>query len=217
MAPGIAPEHIAKIFDPFFTTKESGSGLGLATSYSIIKKHEGYVQRGQRPWRGEHFPHLSSRLSETVRRRRRRREQQGTIGSFAFPPTRALRVLIMDDEAAVSELAQAMLMHLGHQTVGVTDGTKAIKAYRRACDEGHPFDVVILDLTVPGGMGGRDALDQLRKIDPRVMAVVSSGYSNNPIMSDHGSHGFRGVFPNLTGSTSWRTSCTNYSRCRRRF
>ncbi len=191
---GIAPEHLVKIFDPFFTTKASGSGLGLATSYSIIKKHGGLLTVDSVRGVGSIFRiYLPAEPQRAV----------GELVADAVADTvkvvpgnaagGALKVLIMDDETPVRELIQSMLGYLGHESVGTADGAAAVQTYRQARAEGRPFDLVILDLTVPGGMGGQETFERLRKIEPGVKAVVSSGYANNPIMSDYQDHGFAGV------------------------
>jgi CheY-like chemotaxis protein len=103
------------------------------------------------------------------------------------------RVLVMDDDEMVRSVCGQMLAHLGYEVEHASDGAEALRVYARAMEAGRRFDAVILDLTVPGGMGGRDAIARLREIDPQVNGIVSSGYSNDPIMSEHRKHGFKGV------------------------
>jgi PAS domain S-box-containing protein len=182
---GIARSDIGRIFDPYFTTKPKGSGLGLATSWSIVRNHGGEIEVESRPGEGSTFriwlpaspvaPPASSTqpvLSETVGRA-------------------SLRVLVMDDEEALRTLSRHMLKALGHDAELASDGREALERYRAAMSEGKPYDVVILDLTVRGGMGGEEAMRHLLEIDPSVKAVVSSGYSNDATMSDFRSKGFR--------------------------
>ena len=188
---GISPENLARIFDPYFTTKTTGSGLGLATSYSIIKKHGGLIRVESALGAGTTFmiylpasqmPGTNSAVSEP--------SSTGTLRELA-PGSR--RILFMDDEEILQELVSAMLEHLGYEVVCAAHGEEAIERYTAAHQAGRPFDVVIVDLTVPGGMGGHEAVRQLQKIDPQVKAVVSSGYSNDPIMAEYEQHGFAGV------------------------
>jgi CheY-like chemotaxis protein len=103
------------------------------------------------------------------------------------------RILIMDDQVAIRELLGQILSYSGYDTAAAGDGTEAIELYRKAKEEGVPFDIVIMDLTIPGGMGGKEAIKKLMEIDSNVKAIVSSGYSNDPIMSDYKKYGFWGV------------------------
>jgi two-component system, cell cycle sensor histidine kinase and response regulator CckA len=103
------------------------------------------------------------------------------------------KVLIMDDEPMVRDIAGEMLLHLGFTVETANHGQEAVTLYKAAMENGSPVDIVIMDLTIPGGMGGAEAIRQLRKIDPAVKAIVSSGYSNDPVMSDYSSYGFSGM------------------------
>ncbi|MFN7145499.1 MAG: ATP-binding protein, partial [Myxococcota bacterium] len=182
---GIAPQHLPRVFDPFFTTKQKGSGLGLATAYAIVRKHDGHIavrsQLGQGTALSVYLP-----AAPTV-----------TPAPVAVPPLPtergAGRVLVMDDDALIRETAEALLGELGYAVTLARDGAEAIRVYRAALDEGQPFDAVVLDLTVPGGMGGRQAIEELRRVDPEIRAVVSSGYSEDPVMADFRRHGFTAV------------------------
>jgi PAS domain S-box-containing protein len=181
---GIPKEHAAKIFDPYFTTKEKGSGLGLATSYTIIKKHGGDIVVDSEQGRGSTFTIFlpASKQAATAADR---------AGSKLVPGTG--RVLIMDDEEIIRDAAGSILQAAGYEVESARDGNEAVKLYRSARDAGNPFAAVILDLTVPGGIGGRDALQMLLQIDPAVKAIVSSGYSHDPIMANYRDYGFLGV------------------------
>ncbi|MBD3392577.1 MAG: PAS domain S-box protein [Chitinivibrionales bacterium] len=181
---GIPREHLAKIFDPFFTTKQQGSGLGLATSYSIIKKHGGCIEVNSELGRGSNFTILlpASEHDGTVQRAASRGLVRGSG-----------RVLVMDDENIVLEMAGEMLGKLGYTAVCARDGAEAIERYREAMEAGTPFVAVILDLTIPAGMGGKDAVQELLKIDPAVKAIVSSGYADDPVLAQFEKHGFKGV------------------------
>lgn len=181
---GIRPEHLTRIFDPYFTTKQSGSGLGLATVYSIIRKHQGHIEVESEPGRGTTFRFWlpAAKVAPAA-------EVAGTT----LPDRLAGRVLFMDDEETIRRMAQALLARLGFEVVTVSDGAAAISTYTAAMKAGRPFRVVVMDLTVPGGMGGKQAMEELLKVDPEVRAIVSSGYSSDPVLANHKAHGFRGV------------------------
>ncbi len=178
---GIPAGHLMRIFDPYFTTKEKGSGLGLATSYSIIRNHGGLVRVQSEVGKGTAFfiylPASGAQEEETNR--------------SAMPETmRKGRILVMDDEEIIREVAREMLLAIGHEAAFAETGEAALEAYRAARNAGSPFDAVILDLTIRGGMGGMDALRELREIDPGVKAVVSSGYSDDAAFSNYREQGF---------------------------
>ena len=183
---GIAPEHLSRIFDPFFTTKQRGSGLGLATSYSIVKRHDGHIAAASTVGAGT-----------TVTVWLPARPGMSPRATAAPKPLRsgAGRVLLMDDEASVRQVGASLLQALGYAVETVADGDEALRAYEAARKAGAPFDIVMLDLTVVRGMGGRECIERLRALDPAVKAVVSSGYSNDPVMADYAAFGFAGVVP----------------------
>jgi CheY-like chemotaxis protein len=175
-----------KIFDPYFTTKQEGSGLGLTSCYSIIKKHEGHITVESAPGEGATF-HIYLPAS-------------GNTGAAVEtgPHEKTIRpgkgkILLMDDDAVVRNIARDIIEFLGYDAECVSDGKEAIDVYVRAKESGRPFDAIIMDLTVPGGMGGKDAVTQLLAIDPQVKAIVSSGYSMDPIMADYRAYGFCSV------------------------
>jgi two-component system cell cycle sensor histidine kinase/response regulator CckA len=181
---GIPAEHLQRIFDPYFTTKEKGRGLGLASAYSIIRNHDGQISVSSEPGRGTTFTiHLPVSEVEPVVEKGEERIVLCGKG----------RILIMDDEEIVLEIAGNILSHLGYQTEFARDGGEAVELFRKAREAGSPFKAVLLDLTIPGGMGGKETIARLRKIDAEVMAMVSSGYCNDPVMSDYRSYGFSGV------------------------
>jgi PAS domain S-box-containing protein len=180
---GIRPEHLSRIFDPYFTTKQQGSGLGLATVYSIVRKHDGHVDVESELGRGTTF------LIWLPAARGPAPATPGTSNPFGGIKG---RVLFMDDEEPIRLMAEVLLGRLGLSATIVSDGTEAVQAYTRAKAEGKPFDAVIMDLTVPGGMGGKETMEALLAIDPEVKAIVSSGYSSDPIMANYRAHGFRG-------------------------
>ncbi|MBI4966404.1 MAG: PAS domain S-box protein [Desulfomonile tiedjei] len=181
---GIPEEHLSKIFDPYFTTKQKGSGLGLATSYSIIKKHDGLIAVSSTSGTGTTFDVYLPRSDDKIP------EDNGTKLRLL---TGKAKILLMDDEQIIGDLAKEILSMLGYDVDVATDGAEAVELYGKALKTEEPYDLVIVDLTVPGGMGGKEAIDILGKSDPKIRAIVSSGYSNDPIMANHEKHGFIGV------------------------
>jgi PAS domain S-box-containing protein len=183
---GIRPEHLARIFEPYFTTKEQGSGLGLATVYSIIRKHQGHVAVESELGKGTTFhlwlPAAKQAPVETVLSRSPFEVMQG-------------RILFMDDEEPIRQMVNVLLSRLGLTVKTVADGAELVREYAAARTTGQPYDLVMMDLTVPGAMGGREAMQELRKIDPAVRAVVSSGYSGDPVLANFREHGFCGIVP----------------------
>jgi PAS domain S-box-containing protein len=183
--PGIAPELLEKIFLPFFSTKERGSGLGLAVANSIIQNHGGRIQVSSALGVGTTFrvtlPAMGSGQESASPPRAK---QQGTG-----------RVLVMDDEAAVLRLAERALRDAGYATKMVSNGDDAVEVYRKVLDDGQRFDAVVLDLTVRGGMGGREAAERILAIDPAAHLMVSSGYSEDSVMAEYRRHGFSAVLP----------------------
>ncbi|HJP17692.1 MAG TPA: response regulator [Nitrospinota bacterium] len=178
---GISKEHLKKIFDPYFSTKQKGSGLGLATSYSIVKRHRGYITVTSELTIGTTFHiYLSASQKETTLKKKEKKVD--LIGKG--------KILVMDDLEIVKELADLALRRMGYEVELAEDGSKAIELYKKAKESGKPFDAVIMDLTVPGGMGGKEAIQKLLEIDPKAKAIVSSGYSNDPVMADFRKHGF---------------------------
>ena len=188
---GIPSKYLAKVFDPYFTTKARGNGLGLSTAYSIIKRHEGYIDVSSKPGAGTTFtillPALVSKSDEVTDGETA--EETISISTTVSP----LKILIMDDEDAILEILGEMLSFLGHRVLETLDGEQTIEQFRKSMDQGEPFDLVILDLTVPGGLGGKETIVELRKMMPEVKAIVSSGYANDPVMAQYREHGFQGV------------------------
>ncbi len=185
---GLPPESIQQVFDPYFTTKGTGNGLGLATCYSIIKKHQGLIQAANMSGGGAQFTiYLPATPNASP--------EKGFVAPLPKPDSTAKpsRILIMDDEPALQVFYDRALQTLGHESQITGDGKAAEEAFRRALETGNPFDVVILDLTVPGGMGGKEALTCLRRLNPEVPAIVASGYSNDPDMADFTQAGFQGA------------------------
>lgn len=185
---GIRPEHISKIFDPYFTTKQEGSGLGLATVYAVVKKHGGYIELESELGRGTTF-RIWLPATRTVAV-----ERPVSANPFGTGPMNG-RVLLMDDEQAIREMASQLLKRIGFAVHTVPEGLEAVKVYAESLASGRRFDLVIMDLTVPGGMGGLEALRRMKETDPQIRAIVSSGYSSDPVMSDFRSYGFSGMIP----------------------
>jgi len=181
---GISKDHLSKIFDPYFTTKHKGSGLGLATVYSIIKRHEGHIRIESEVGIGTIF-HIYLPASE--KRQKILQKETSKVARGAG------KILLMDDEEMILEIMDKILRELGYEVEFARDGNEAIDLYKKARVSGHPFASVIMDLTIPGGMGGREAIQKLREIDPNVKAIVSSGYSTDPVMSNFRKYGFCGV------------------------
>ncbi len=181
---GISKENLNRIFDPYFTTKPKGVGLGLATSYAAVKRHDGLITAESGVGVGTVFyvylPASKKQADPLQAGSRAARLGEG-------------RILVMDDEELVRDLAKEMLKNLGYQPAEAWDGQQAVHAYQRSAEEGTPFDAVILDLTVPGGIGGVEALKALRSLNPELKAIVSSGYSNDPVMAEFTTYGFNGV------------------------
>lgn len=182
---GIGASDLPHVFDPYFTTKSGGNGLGLATVHSIVKKHHGHITVDSMP--GRTTFHVWLPAANELPSERNERE--------ASPAKGRGRILFMDDEETIRELGAAMLKKFGYDVAAVADGAAAVRAFREARERGADFDVVVLDLTVPGGMGGREAMEELLKIDPAVRAIVSSGYSNDAVLANYRQHGFCGMVP----------------------
>lgn len=184
---GIPDAYLNKIFDPYFTTKVSGNGLGLASSHSIITKHGGHISASSIVDRGTTFTiHLPS-IGETISGYQSEFVTQTSIDHSGGS------ILVMDDEEMIRELATGMLEEIGYQVTTCNDGTAAIRYYKAARESGAPFSAVIMDLTIPGGIGGKEAAEAILAVDPTARLIVSSGYSNDPIMSDYSTYGFAGA------------------------
>ena len=184
---GIPPEHLAKIFDPYFSTKPGGSGLGLATTHSIVKNHGGFVAVQSQVGRGTTI-HVSMPAACIVRMTEPREVALVSPGR-----SKKHRVLVMDDEASIGRVTGNMLEFLGYQAEVVETGTVAVERFKQALENGRPFDVVMLDLIVPGGMGGKETMDRLSRLAPAVKAVLVSGHVQQSAMAEFRDHGFGAV------------------------
>ncbi len=180
---GIAPEHLSKIFDPFFSTRTNGTGLGLAIAYSIVRKHDGVIRVDSRPGGGSTFTiylPVSPSAPPPLTPEPAVLDERRTGG----------RVLFMDDDPDIRDLAGAILDLIGYEPTLTGEGSETLTEYQAAKAAGRPYAAVILDLTIPGGMGGKETIRRLREIDPDVRAIVSSGYSNDAVIADFRAHGF---------------------------
>ena len=187
---GISEHYLKRIFDPYFTTKSHGNGLGLATTYSIIKNHNGLITVESQIHVGSTFTIYLPALKD--------QELPSELPSLTpAPMTRdgvgGGRILIVDDEEAIRALVEFTLTRLGYQVAQAENAQEGVNLYREKLEAGERFDAVILDLTLPGGMGGKEALKKLIEIDPTVNAIVSSGYATDATMSRYQDFGFRGV------------------------
>jgi signal transduction histidine kinase/ActR/RegA family two-component response regulator len=181
---GIPPEVLPHIFDPYVTTKESGSGLGLASTYSIVQRHGGHIGATSEPGEGSvftiHLPGLEEAQVSLAPPTPYRARGQGTV-------------LVMDDEELILRACAKVLAAGGYHAVLARDGAEAVRLYGKALEAGGRYDAVVMDLTVPGGMGGQQAIRELLALDPGVRAIVSSGYCNDPVMANYAAYGFRAV------------------------
>lgn len=183
---GIPKEFLPRVFEPFFTTKKDHEGLGLTTTYSVIKKHNGYISIQSQPGAGTtiiiYLPIARADIS------------QEETGAMAYPTGRG-RVLVMEDEGLVQTVIARMLDQCGFDADFAKNGEETLEFYARAIESGKYYDAVIMDLIIPGGMGGRETIGKLLELDPEVKAVVSSGYSSDPIMANYREYGFKYVLP----------------------
>jgi CheY-like chemotaxis protein len=177
---GISGQYLSRIFDPYFTTKEKGSGLGLATAYSIVRSHGGIVEVASEVDKGTtvfvYLPAVEAEINAPA--------------PPVAPSVKKGRILVMDDEELIRKIAGEMITAGGHEVESAAHGEAAIEKYNAARDAGKPFDIVILDLTIRGGVGGKQTIEKLLEINPCVKAVVSSGYSDDAVVSDFSSFGF---------------------------
>jgi len=179
---GIDEKHLSKIFDPYFTTKQAGSGLGLAAAYSITKMHNGYITVDSLIGTGTTFDIYLPASDKEI-----------PVKEETALLTGRGKILLMDDDRMLREMAKEMLEMLGYEPEFAIDGAEAVEMYRKAMESGKPYDAVILDLSIPGSMGGKEAVKILIEMDPEVKAVVFSGYSDDPVMSNFREYGFKGM------------------------
>lgn len=184
--PGIQPDVIDKLFDPYFTTKSKGTGLGLSICHSIITQHGGSMTVTSEPGAGSKFT-IMLPASGTREIKEVQEDSMPKVSGIGK------RILLMDDEEMVGAIAREMLQQMDYEVEVVKDGQAAVESYRKAMEEGRRFDLVIMDLTIPGGMGGKEAVQHIRALDRDARVMVASGYSNDPVMASYGKYGFCGA------------------------
>ncbi|MCX7002455.1 MAG: PAS domain S-box protein [bacterium] len=184
---GIDPKNIDLIFDPYFTTKQTGSGLGLATVYSVIHKHGGHIGVVSEMGKGTTFTFYLPAAAPAPA------AETAPAAAPRLAMTRAARILVMDDEDVVRAIVARMLQSCGFTVATANGGTEALALYRQAQAAGTPFDAAIMDLTIPGGIGGKDAIKDILAMDPHAKVIVSSGYADDPVMANYADYGFKGV------------------------
>ncbi len=188
---GIPESRLNRIFDPYYTTKPNGSGLGLATVFSIVNRHGGHIAVDSNPGKGTCFTiHLPAADPAAPPA-----DPPPDLPPQPASPARKARILLMDDEEMIRNVGAQLLMRIGHEVETAAEGQETVDRYREAMAAENPFDLVIMDLTVPGGMGGRKAVQALLAIDPGAKAVVSTGYADDPVMADPTAYGFAGIVP----------------------
>jgi CheY-like chemotaxis protein len=168
---GISKGHLDKIFDPYFSTKQTGSGLGLSVCHSIIRRHEGKIFVESEIGAGTTFTILLPASYKELK----------AIVKHRHEIWKKLKILIMDDEKDIIDMLESLLFNLGHDVSNSQEGSQALKIYQDSREAGNPFDIVILDLTIKGGLGGRETVKRLREYDPNVKVIVSSGYADSSI------------------------------------
>ncbi len=188
---GLDKEHLMKIFDPYYTTKEAGRGLGLSITYSIINQHAGYISAESEVGVGTTFTFYLPASEKQIK-------EKETVEDA--PVAGEGRILIMDDEEIIRESVGELLTINGFKVEFAKDGVEAIEHYKKALKTAHPFNVVVLDLTIRGGIGGKETVKKLHEIDPDVKAIVSSGFSSDPVMANFKEYGFRDVFNKASDS-----------------
>jgi two-component system cell cycle sensor histidine kinase/response regulator CckA len=185
---GVSAGDLSKIFDPYYSTKEmgveKGMGLGLSIVYSIIKKHDGHIEVESTVNHGTGFTLYLPAYREKA--------EPKSAQEKVFEDTRK-KILYMDDEKMLRDVGDKMIGYLGYEPVLAKDGHDAIRLYTEALHAGRPFDAVIFDLTIRGGMGGKETLHELLAVDPDITAVIASGYTDDPVVSDYFKYGFKGV------------------------
>jgi PAS domain S-box-containing protein len=185
---GISPQHLDKVFDPYFSTKQQGSGLGLASCYSIVHKHEGTIVVESELNVGTKFTLTFPAIEDT-------KPSLDTAFNFSLSTdsiVSALRILILDDEKFILDMCSDMLEYMGHQVDCVTSGEEAVSLYLRAREHSRGYDIVICDLTIPGDIGGQEVAREIIRNDPGAKIIVSSGYATDPVMANYEKYGFRG-------------------------
>lgn len=184
---GIPKKYLSRIFDPYFSTKQTGSGLGLATAYSIISKHNGQLEARSTPGQGTTFtillPACETRQTDPL---------PSPSAAMNTTETNA-RILIMDDEKMIRDVMSESLELLGFDVDTACDGQETIAKYKEGLRSMRPFDLLIMDLTIPGGMGGKETIKKILDLDSNAKAIVSSGYAGDPVMANYAEYGFKAI------------------------
>jgi two-component system cell cycle sensor histidine kinase/response regulator CckA len=184
---GIDRRHLGRIFEPYFTTKQSGSGLGLATAHSIIHQHGGCIRVDSQLDQGTTFTlYIPASRSQQLPETKYAETTPATI-------EQTVRMLVMDDEEMIRSVVTKILERSGYAVETANEGRQAIEMYQQALEIGNPFDVVIMDLTIPGGMGGKEAVRHILELHPDAKVIVSSGYATDPIMANYADYGFADI------------------------
>ncbi len=187
---GIPQKDLERIFDPYFTTKENSSGMGLSICYSIIKKHKGHISVFSQMGTGTSITLYLPAVSPAFSAKDIKENPMNTPS-----PNCQAKILVMDDEEHIRSITQKMLEKFGYTVELTQNGEEAIAEYCKAAEQGTPFSLVIMDLTIPGGMGGKEASKKILELDPQAKVVISSGYSNDPVMADYQAYGLKGIIP----------------------
>ena len=181
---GISSEDMSHIFDPYFTTRQGKVGLGLSIAYSIIRNHGGAITVESEPGKGSSFHIFLPAASEKIIKEAAQAKQRHP----------GVKILMVDDEAVVRTAGNRILSRMGYDLIDfASEGSEALKKYRQSMESGKPYDVVIADLTLPGEVGGKELVEALHKLDPKANIIVSSGYFNDPILTDFHRYGIKGV------------------------
>jgi two-component system, cell cycle sensor histidine kinase and response regulator CckA len=186
----VVNKYLGKIFDPYFTTKQGGSGLGLATAFSIVRNHRGTIEVTSEVGTGTTFTLYLPAVDKALPVRK---------ADDFHPVTGKGRILVLDDDQAVREVIGQMVGILGYEAAYASDGEEAIGMYLQERASRQGFAAIIADLTIPGGMGGKETVSRLLDLDPQIKVVVSSGYNDDPVMADFRSYGFIAALPKPVG------------------
>jgi CheY-like chemotaxis protein len=190
---GISPDNLPHVFEPYFSTRkaQNATGLGLTVCESIAKAHGGSLSV-----RSEHGYGTTVRFYLPVDADEEAADELGLARSHVEQvPSAVPRILILEDDPLVRSLITRNLTSQGFEVTETAEGSETIRRYQEAMDQGRIYDLVVLDLTIPNGLGGVRTMERLRQLDPNVLAIVSSGYSDDPVMAKPSAYGFSAVLP----------------------